>query len=110
MRSGHRRRCARMPCPVEIRSGPCYRCDGRPGWRAAAHVNGGVVHRDIKPCNVIDGGQRTILADSGIATLNDGTIFTPTGATLSKRFYMAPDRLAAGPRRTPRTLCWLGAT
>jgi eukaryotic-like serine/threonine-protein kinase len=61
----------------------------------------GVVHRDVKPGNVLireDGVTK--LADLGIATASDGTKITRSGTVLGTAAYMAPEQLdgrVAGP-------------
>jgi eukaryotic-like serine/threonine-protein kinase len=58
-----------------------------------AHV-AGVVHRDVKPANVLlrDDGV-TKLVDLGIATAADGTRITRSGTVLGTAAYMAPEQL-----------------
>jgi eukaryotic-like serine/threonine-protein kinase len=65
-----------------------------------AHAQG-VVHRDVKPGNVlIRADGVTKLADLGIATASDGTRITRSGIVLGTAAYMAPEQLdgrQAGP-------------
>jgi tetratricopeptide (TPR) repeat protein len=62
---------------------------------ALAHVHAeGVVHRDVKPANVLlrrDGSVK--LADLGIATAADQTRITHSGIVLGTASYMAPEQL-----------------
>jgi serine/threonine protein kinase len=59
----------------------------------------GVVHRDVKPGNVLaDGAGGWKVADFGIATwLGDDGSITATGEVVGSAAYLAPERLAGAP-------------
>jgi len=72
----------------------------------------GVLHRDVKPSNVIVGADgRVALTDFGIATVDsDPTDVTTSGQLVGSPAYMAPER-ARGERPTAASDLWsLGAT
>jgi hypothetical protein len=68
----------------------------------AAHA-GGLVHRDVKPANIIvtpDG--RAMLTDFGIVHLRPEAQLTATGQLIGTPAYMAPEQIAGG-EITPQT-------
>ena len=64
----------------------------------------GILHRDVKPANVLMAqNDRPILADFGLARLDDTTSeLTATGVLLGTPLYMAPE-FAAGASASPAT-------
>ncbi|GAA3374526.1 serine/threonine-protein kinase [Streptomyces sannanensis] len=95
------------------------RIESREAARIGLHVLGalraahaaGVVHRDVKPGNVLlakDG--RVLLTDFGIAAIEGDSSITRTGELVGSIDYLAPERVRGGAPRPASDLWSLGAT
>lgn len=76
----------------------------------AAHTSG-VLHRDVKPSNVMIGRDgRVVLTDFGIAALDGDPSITTTGVLIGSPAYIAPERALGDPASAASDMWSLGCT
>ncbi|MDH2428834.1 serine/threonine-protein kinase [Sphaerisporangium sp. TRM90804] len=84
---------------------------GRQVLAALRAVHGkGILHRDVKPSNVLVTEDRAVLTDFGLAALDGDASITQAGIVLGSAGYIAPERVL-GDRASPAADLWsFGAT
>jgi eukaryotic-like serine/threonine-protein kinase len=76
----------------------------------AAHA-AGVLHRDVKPGNVLLGPEdQVVLTDFGMAVADGSTALTTSGVLIGSPAYMSPERASGEPADRAADMWSLGAT
>ncbi|MER5563034.1 serine/threonine-protein kinase [Streptomyces sp. NPDC001251] len=102
-----------------VKAAEGHRIDAREAARIGLHVLGalraahaaGVLHRDVKPGNVlIASNGQVLLTDFGIAAIEGDVTITKTGELVGSIDYLAPERVQGGHPGPASDLWSLGAT
>lgn len=70
----------------------------------------GILHRDVKPGNVLLTADRVVLTDFGIAAIEGDVTITQTGLLMGSPAYIPPERLRGRPTTHAADLWSFGAT
>jgi eukaryotic-like serine/threonine-protein kinase len=95
-----------------LEPGPAVKLVQEAAWALAYAHRQGVVHRDVKPDNILleDLSGRAMLTDFGIAKLMEGTSVTATGEIVGTARYMSPEQAGGDPIDGRSDLYSLGVT
>jgi serine/threonine protein kinase len=69
-----------------------------------------IIHRDVKPANILLGTDRVVLTDFGIAAIDDATAFRASGQVVGSPAFLAPERVGGQPASAAADLWALGVS